>query len=87
MGDIYIDKKLVAGFLLKVKVMTSSCFLQKLAWIFKGKNSAEKQPLRHFDLNKNKNKNKNIYLSSLGMYKHQMGKQARYNIFDFLTRW
>jgi hypothetical protein len=31
---------------------------------------------------KNKNKNKNIYLSSLGMYKHQMGKQARYKIFD-----
>ncbi len=32
---------------------------------------------------KNKNKNKNIYLSSLGMYKHKMGKQARYKIFDF----
>ncbi len=29
---------------------------------------------------KNKNKNKNIYLSSLGMNKHQMSKQARYKI-------
>ncbi len=35
------------------------------------------------NVNKNKNKNKNIYLSSLGMYKHKMGKQARYKIFDF----